>query len=340
MKRLAVVAVCALAVLAGCTGPAVTDQPATNTSDTATGTTTGDATTTDATTTDDGYYHAYRFRATETSPEGIARDVARPMDRLYTEERQVADGLFTDGAASTVVMNHADGVPDDPGPLDDGEYLRHDGAYYRVDATVTKRVEGRGYQFSLEGPMGPDFHDNYERAKREAVAFEELSAADRHLFAHDVPPASDRENAVVSSGFYYLFPAGDDPANSRFLDGEVHYVRYDGDLFRVQYDGERTPVVRQRIQYDLVRVADSASAFADARLDEWVTPLDGAGDRERRVLRNVFRNGTVEWEGTTDTTPQKYRATATWINDHGPGNGVYVRYDGTLYHVTVREVIE
>lgn len=353
MSRLAlhVVAVVALLACAGCLGtvgdPGADPTPDTTVTSSTTDaptTTTAEPTTTPPKTTDrDGHYREYEFRVREIVPRAIARDRVPGRDDLYSDQRRVADEAFGNGSARVVTVVHADTVDerDAVGPFEDGAYVRDDGTYYRTNATVLDRHESRGYEIDFEGPLTAEYHEDYDRGRREAVNYSSLSPTDRRVFEHVVPVDRDFDGSVVSGMQFWTFR---DPTNrneSVLTDGDVHYVRYEGDLFRVRFDGDRPPVVRYEVRYEFVPVANSSEAFVEGRLDRLVTPLNESPAGTRDVLQRAIAESGFTWEGTHRTVPESYRGTEDWLASRPPdGRIAYVRHEGAIYRIYLYKVLE
>lgn len=343
------VVVAALLLTAGCVGtlggPGGTDGTTTSTATTSTATTTEPTTDTTTTrrTTDEGHYRKYEFRVREVTPVGIAEDVVPPRSALYAD-RSVTRPLFENGTARAVTIVRRENLDqrDSIGPIEDGQFVREAGNYYRVNATVVDRREAQGYEMDMEGPIREEYHeDEYDRATREAVNFSALSPADRRLFAYRVPSEERRESAIAHIGFVWTFPDDVNPDESILVDGEVHYVRHRGDLFRVQFEGERPRVVRFEVRYDLERVANSSAEFVEGRLDSLVTPLNESESPERDVLLRAIEEDGFSWEGTHRTVPDEYRKVEAWLVEHPPdGRVAYVRHEGTIYRIYLYKVME
>ncbi|MFB6095325.1 MAG: hypothetical protein ABEJ71_02595, partial [Halodesulfurarchaeum sp.] len=208
-------------------------------------------------------------------------------------------------------------------------------------ATVVTRWSGTGYQVEMEGPLGT-FREAAEIPDN-VTNFSALSPVERDLVAYGVPSQEEREGGLISSGFHYLPKPTNEVAAAALLDGAPHYVRHEGDVFRVQVTGERPPVVRMQIRYELVPVATSARAFVEGRLDALVTNVtaDVPPDPGRAVILSALENGSYKWSGTVETRPERVEAADGWIAERPPsGSFAYLRYNGTIYKVSVMEVIE
>lgn len=334
--------VAALFVLSGCVGtggPPATDVSSGTPTE---GTTTGE--TTSAKPSDRGHYRAYKFESTAVTEADIARDVT--LSRSDLEGRvtwgtdSFAATLFSEGVAEQIYIDGRDASS--VGSLDEETVLRSNGTYYAVNKSVVTRHEGTAYGVELKGPLRPEFHDNYERAEQKAVNFSSLSAADRSVFEYALPPADERESAVTSAGYEYVFAPSVDVEDASLVDGDVHYVRYEGDIFRIASDGPRGTKVRYRVRYELRPVANSSKAFIENRLPTLVTPLNesNATDTTRSVLVDTVRGNPVEWEGRSEA-PARISDAATWVDERPPGGSTaYVRYAGETYRVRVSKIVE
>lgn len=332
----ALAAACLL-VLAGCTGTpggpaATTSTDAAATSVTTDGSTT--ATITEPTATDeDGHYRRYEFTAGRVTVAEIAgREITSRADvreRSEVREGSFAASLFGNGTATYVDVVHGDNVGEEPpGPLVDGAVVRANGTVYRVNATVVERREARGFRVGLEWPADATIRN------RSA-----LPPADRRLLDR-MRPEDLSGVASVYGGAFWVF--SDDTARNRstLVDGRVHFVRADGRVFRVHSE-ERIPAVRFRLRYDLVPVADDPVAFVRERLDRLTTPLNATDGPVRELLEKVVDGSTVTWEGDLEDVPRRYQDAEEWLHEHPPeGRVAYVRYDGALYRVSLRKVME
>jgi len=335
-------ALAALLVLAGCSAapgsPGATDvTPADTPTDEPTDTPDDPITVTE---TPDGAYNGFTFQAYEITPESIAREQAAGAGDLYDERARLYRSMFDDGSATRLLLTGAD-EPLAGAAFEQGASLRNDGIFYRAERTVLDRRTGEGYRFEFEGPL-QEYHDYYGTAQEEAVPYAELSSTQQDLFDYIAPKAPDSENGSLTASVSYLPPAGSSLGEA-WLDGEPQYVRKDGELFRLQYENERPDTARLRVRYTPERVADSASAFVDGRLDTLVTNVtdERPADPAREVIVSSLAEGSFEWEGTVQSRPERVEAADQWVREHSPeGSYAYVRYDRELYRIEVREVIE
>ncbi|MFB6108682.1 MAG: hypothetical protein ABEJ82_07560 [Haloplanus sp.] len=326
-------------LVAGCTG-----APSTGTSDrTATPTSTTTTTTTASTPpTTSGHYRRYEFAATRITETTAARELARTPSAVETDvtwrAAAFASALFDDGRATRVVV--ADANPSaTPGPFENGTLVRDDGTFYELETRVVGRHEGRVYRIRLHGPLRGG-SEAYARADGEAVNASALSAADRRVFTFALPSPDERASGVTSAGYRWVVPPGDDPADARLVDG-THYVRYEGGLYRIEGEPTDDRAVRYRIQYDLRPVAESASAFAETRLDAFVTAVgnDSVSAPADRVVDAALSGERVTWTGEREP-PERYPAAEEWVVAHPPeGRTAYVRFDGSLYRLTVSKAV-
>ena len=290
-------------------------------------------------TTTDGTYNAFTFRAYGITPETIARERAPAAGDLHDQQARLYRSLFADGSATELVLTGAD----DPlagAAFEEGAFLQNNGVYYRVERVALDRRTGDGYRFEFEGPL-QNYHDDYGAAREQATPYAALSPAQRDLFDYVAPRAPDRGNGSLAASVSYLPPV-DRSLGESWLDGEPHYVREDGELFRLRYEGDRPQTTRLRLRYGVERVAGSTAAFLEGRLDRLVTNLTAGSPAgpEREVLVDSVVEGSVEWEGTVRSRPDRVELAAEWVRERPPaGNYAYVRYDGELYLLAVREAV-
>jgi len=290
-----------------------------------------------------GHYRAYEVTVRETTPTEVARAVtlsrAELRGELVWRGGPFVAALYGTGTAERVVV--AGESTDDPGPFANGTLLlTGDGDVDRLAKRVVDRRAGTGYGLRLSGPLSPDRHEDYARAEREAVAYDDLAPADRRLFAYAAPPRDDPPDGVATSGYTYVFANASARESSTLVEGDRGYVRYGGELYRVRTDGERADAVRYRVAYARRPAEDSLDALYEAREGELVADLDAAGPAVRRLVRGVVANGTAEWSGD-GPAPGRFRATWDWVDEHPPERRrAFVRVDGRLYEVRVLKTVE
>lgn len=347
-RHTALLVVLLLVSVAGCAGtPSGPGTPtATDVSDSSrTVTTHADVTPTPPPTTYVGHYRAYEYEATPISDAEMAREVARSPAAIEADlawrAAPFTHDLFADGRAVRVAID--DPAPETtPGPFENGTVVRSNGTYSELTKRVVGRHEGPAYEMRLRGPIR-EGSEAYARADREAVNVSALSPADQRVFTYALPSPRARDSGVTSAGYTWVFPADADPSDSVLTDGDLHYVRDDGDLFRVAGERRDRSAVRYRVAYDRRPVADSATAFAEARRDSLVTPVARANgsvpEPAASVVFAALDGERVRWEGTEEA-PQRYRAAERWLYAHPPaGRTAYVRYDGRLYRLRVSKAV-
>lgn len=341
MRRpLPVLVLAGMLLLAGCVGLDTHGTPTATPTDVHSATASASTT---VPTTDDGYYRSYEISAHPTSPEAIVRATtisrAGMVDELLWRTDRFVTPLFANGTAIRVDVS--DEPDPEPGPFANGTLVREDGTVYALDKQVVSRREARGYRMTLKGPLGPD-HVEYDRATREAVRFETLASADRGVVTYAVPAPDEREAALVTAGYTYVFPSATDAANATLVDGARHYVRYDGDLYRIRADDRVDGAVRYEVEYDRRRVADSVADLFEQRRDSMVTPLTpGTADPVAYELAvDVIGGERAAWAGS-GPAPTRFQVTGEWVQNHPPdGRRAYVRYESDLYELRVEKVVE
>lgn len=342
-RSLSTIVLIGMLLLAGCGG--INDaQTATPTSPTvSTDTTANTFSKTSHVTTKGGHYRSYEISVRQTSPERIVRDIALSQeemaDHLVWRADQFLEPLFENGSAVRIVVSR--GPEANPGPFENGTLVRENGTIYSLDRQVIGQLEGPGYEMRLEGPIQSD-HDEYDRARREAVDFETLSSADKHVFTYVAPPSGGQRHELTSATYTYVFPKETHAANATLVDGNRHYVRYDGDIYRIRSDERLDDAVRYAVEYDRRRVADSATTLFEQGQESFVTPLTNktTSPRVYELVTRVIAERRVEWTGTYPA-PTRFRKTEDWVQNHPPrGRTAYIRYDEALYELRIEKVME
>lgn len=154
-----------------------------------------------------------------------------------------------------------------------------DGAYYELSAeTLGTHTHARvGLRIDYDGTTDG-----------EAVAVEDLSAADRELVAAVLPPRSDRRTEGHDSG-----------TGLRYTDAEVErsvLLREDYDA--VVYGGERDPIRVDRrrgtvteYRYTATAIAPNAAAYVDSIRSLCQFALSGLSGAEREVVDEAIDGG-------------------------------------------------
>lgn len=350
-RSLLLVAVVCSLVLAGCTtgdnaGPnqtKVTDTTYPGATETTTpATTTPETTISDTTSTGmgaDGWYHGYTFRADQTDLASIGAEVARTPDELDAEEAS----LVRQGASNGSVTVAHTGAS---GPLYNLDYVRVNDTYYEVSPTQVESESRKAFVFDVEGPITADSREySFDRAKREAIAAENLPAPDRAVFFDGLPPAERRPAPNEGSffvGFTYFYATDTAPENATFTDGETHFVAYDGTYFAVQFE-ENLWEDRSETRYTFEPVAQNQSAFDSIVREQYVTNLSTSEltADERELVRDIVENGSIRWSGDDSETPPEIRQRKEALQKLSPDRrDAYVEVDGEYYEITLVEVME
>ncbi|WP_435362105.1 hypothetical protein [Haloarchaeobius sp. DFWS5] len=290
-------------------------------------------------TTDDGYNRWIEMYAYEASPARLAREYVPTREKLYTSQRAIATELFANGSADTTAVVRLNGDESEAfRAFDDSEFIRDNGTFYQVNATATTERTGTGYKMRLEGPIR-EGRPEYETAQEQAVEFEDLPSVDQGLVTFGAPSQRIRDSGSLSTSFRYVFDG--DANQSRFLDGETHYVRQDGDLFAIAYRGQSQGAARYAVHYELEPVADSAEAFAADHLDDVVVSLnDSVSEPARSTLVQLAEGGSVDWSGTGQP-PENVEAALDWLRTNSVDyRQTFVRYEGNPYIFVATEAVE
>jgi hypothetical protein len=297
---------------------------------------------------EDGYYNSFTFEASPVSAAGIAADLSRNVSKLDGDERAVVATALENGSATVTDLQHGEGPPESVGPVEEGAVVRQDGTFYRVDATVQEWRSDAGYGFQLVGPLEAG-RTEYDPGEVEATPLSSLSAVERDLVTLRMPEEPDdsiddrRRRGSVIASFNYLPEEGTSLEGSPLLDGEPFFVERGGDVFLVQFEEEHPRVTRSRVRYTVEPVAGSPEAFLDGRLEGLVRNVtaDVPPEPVRGIVLSAIANGTHEWTGTVETRPEAVEKADEWVDEQSATYPVaYLRYEGEIYRIDVREVIE
>jgi hypothetical protein len=322
----------ALVVLAGCAGVPAGD-PTTETQTTPTAGTPTD-TTASRTTTDDGYYSAYDVRAEQASIDEIAAAIAREPDS------------FDDERVRAVVV-HAATEPQNASRVKleprvrlhlNGELVAVNGTYYRIRASVTSREQVTAHSVHAEGPLENRYEGDALAERRErAVNVSELPAIDQRVFNDTIALSDNPYRGLHAIGNWYHFENATVPEASVLAGDDPTIVRKNGTLWTARIDpADTSEQIRYRVTYDATPLAENESAWQEYVRQHHVTAVSNLSvpADSRAVVAEAIDTGSVEWEGTADEEPARFRAL------FGQGRLQYVAENGTLYRLTVQHIIE
>ncbi|ELZ92992.1 hypothetical protein C440_11851 [Haloferax mucosum ATCC BAA-1512] len=225
-------------------------------------------------------------------------------------------------------------------PLESGDYVEHDGAYYRVEHERIETRERTAHEVSIE-------YDRNESPPTTGAAvfdFDELPTADREAFL-TAYPSTDFENddaprEFLLSGYEYVYPDG---AESRLIDAGTVWIRHEGRSFEVTV-GETRTVEEETVRYTLEQVGEDSAAFAAYVHEEHVAPLGNLSDAERAVFERAIDDGVDECEPLSDDfAALKERLNEIHERREDSYSGHYgdhlVAYEGTTYEVTLTHAV-
>lgn len=252
---------------------------------------------------------------TAVDDAGLADEASRSLPSYEAaEERALVLDAIENGSAE------ANGTrpPVDP----EGYPFAVDGAYYDLSAEpVDSRTDAR---VSLE----IDYNGTVDGR---AVAYEDLSAADRDLVDAVLPPRSDRrvEGYDVGAGERYTASEAD---SSVLLAGEYDAIRYEGERYPIAV--ERRDVTVTTYRYTAEEVAASDEAYAAQLRDRYRFTLSGLSDAERTVIKGATDEGSYYAETDDDeafrSVLDRFRAHDAVRQEEYRGEWV-VRFRGTVY---------
>lgn len=252
--------------------------------------------------------------------ENATRDLPTGDERENEFARVVRTAVENGSATATGVS-----PPIDP----DGLPVVVDGRVYDLAAEpITDRTETR---------VSVEIDYNATDTAGEAVAYDELSSADRALLEPLLPPRTDRR-----------VPGPDLGAGARYTDAERAASALAGEERHdvVVYDGRRYPIVVETrpvtitvYRYTAEEIAANLTDYGRTLREEKAFTLRGLSDAERTVVEEA-RSGGYYADSSDDTAFERirsrFRSRPAVIADEYHGRWV-VRYDGVVYWATLHD---
>ena len=277
---------------------------------------------------------------THPSAAGTCRYRVVEFTARTADPADVADGWTTDAADLTerrhdIVADAAGGSVEvdawKGSPLEADAYVLFGGAYYRIDESRVAERTVTTYRFETEVPARGD-------PPFDPVAYADLTAPERRVVDAAVEGWAPGESGFGRSS-PYVFESDAARDDCRFLDGERYAVAYEGGVVSLYHDDTGTTAMAT-YRYALPRVATDAAEFRERAVDERVGDAGAAdlSDAARDLATGLFDRGYYE-----SNSPAGEAATslAAWLRgyDSPLEADAYVRWDGSLYEVTVVEAV-
>lgn len=201
-----------------------------------------------------------------------------------------------------------------------------DGAYYDLD------VEQVGEHTETGVDLRIDYNGTTDGP---AVAYEDLSPADRELVGSLLPPKYDRRVEGYDVGTNRVYNDSE-AENSVLLAGDYEAVRYEGERYPIRVETDEVTVTEYR--YTATEIAGSTSEYADLLREKSFT-LSGLSEAEREVVDEAVDEGRYYADSTSDdafeSVMERFLAQDAVRRDEYHGYWV-VRYEGTLYWAELR----
>ena len=248
-----------------------------------------------------------------------SRSLPTVDDPQAAERRDIVHGAVRNGSARA----NDTSPPVDP----DGLPFAVDGAYYDLS------VEGVGNHTETRVSVEIDYNGTTDG---EAVAYGDLSPADRALVGSLLPPRYDRrtEGYDVGTGTRYT---DEEVAESVLLGGGYEAVTYEGERYPIRVeDGGSVTVTEYR--YTATEVAPSAEAYGAELRGTKAFTLSGLSDAERDVVSEAIESSYYADSSDDDafrSVAERFRSEEAVTRDEYGGSWV-VRYDGVLYWAQLR----
>ncbi|QOS11943.1 uncharacterized protein HfgLR_09010 [Haloferax gibbonsii] len=264
---------------------------------------------------------SYSLEATALSDPELVDTVTQDFhEHADTVSRLVATAA-SEGEATYSTYRHL--------PLDSGDYVEHDGAYYRVERERIETRERTAREVGIE-------YDRNESPTTGATVFDfdELPKADREAFLAAYPSENfengDGPRGFSVGGYAYVYPDG---SESRLVDAGTVWIRYDGRPFEVTV-GETRTVTEETNRYTLEQVGEDRAAFVAFVHGELVVPLDDLSDAERAVFERAIDGEVDECEPLSDDFAALKDRLDEISENRATGYGApLVEYEGTTYEV-------
>lgn len=337
-RRSTAVLACVLLVLAGCAGTP-TDSASTSTSPTAptndtpadatTATTSATATerTTSPPTTDSTHDRWIRGDVVPVRPYQIATETSTRIQRLDASAASIARQAVTNGSVTVTSVRE---------PYSGGPYpVVVNESVYDINRTVISSETVTVHEIEMEGPLR-EGSDQYQTAESDAIAFDDLPAADQQAFLAGIPENENLSRISFSTQFPYHYENGTPPADSVFVSDEPRYVAYQGHYFQIGSDG--TDEREQRTyRYEATRVAPNMTAYEDVAVERYVTNVSNTSlpTGVEEILLGGIENGSVYYHSEDPSIDSDYRAFYQWSRENR-----FVEYEGEYYWLRIMKVME
>ncbi|WP_313691683.1 hypothetical protein [Halorarum halobium] len=260
-----------------------------------------------------GSLHMTAVNDTELAAEA-SRDLPDSDERPAVRYREIVETAVENGSATA-----NDTAPFvEPG----GPPYAVDGAYYDISAEPVGNHTERmvdvkvDYNGSTDGP---------------AVAYEDLTPADRALLDTLLPPPADHSPTAgydLGSGQRYTRAEANE---SVLVSGEYDAVHYEGERYPIAVDSTDVTVTTYR--YTATEIAPSAEAYASDLRETYRFELSGLSEAERGVVSEAIESSYYA-ESTDDeafrSVMERFRAVEGVRVDEYGGSWV-VEYRGAVY---------
>lgn len=220
-------------------------------------------------------------------------------------------------------------------PLQPNIYVEHEGAYYRVERTVTTTQTLTAHTFAIE----------YNETKTPpgtatVIEFTDLPEADRAAFQSVYPDEKhkkiDEAHSFSIGGYPYVYP---DDAESLLIDAGTVWIRYEGRPYAVTVEGTQ-PVEKETFQYTLETIAADREAFVAFVRDRFVVAFDNLSTDEQAVFERAIDESLSKCEPLSDGFRGLVdRLHAVPDDRRLSPNEWLVNYDGSTYEVVLERFV-
>ncbi|WP_338729754.1 hypothetical protein [Haladaptatus sp. DJG-WS-42] len=339
-RRLLAVCAGALSVgVAGCLGASSGTPEETDTPPPAPVPTDETQTPTTSTTTEDqqavtGGGRSLELTLFEPTYEHLGKRVTRDIGSFDEATQVLITDLVEEGTATRQSY-------DGPG-MNGHEFVSTGDETYHLSVEATERQEATAQQFTLDAiskcPRSAKW--DAQRARNEAVAFENLSAEDQASFLF-LGEDTFAQEGCFSAGYGYVYDSKTAVEQSQLIDDDPSFVEYDAEYYAIEFRGTQS-VEMVTYEYAAARLDAGSPTALGKRIAPFVAATlnpDDLPSEERAVLDDLLENHHYD---ASDPVPDaamelKFRLTAKgrW----GERNQYYCTIEETLYSVNVQEVV-
>ncbi|WP_276253058.1 hypothetical protein [Halomontanus rarus] len=246
--------------------------------------------------------------------DDLATEASRPLPSdPDDEDRVLIRNAVENGAATTNDTRPPVDADGKPFAVDDRYYdLSVDSVDQHTEVTVSLEID---YNGTTDGS---------------AVAYEDLSSADRSLVDQLLPSETDHRNDGYDMGVTQRYDDSE-VESSVLLSGEYEALEYGGEQYPIRADSRDVTVTTYR--YTAQEVASSSGEYADSIRDRYLFTLSGLSDAERDVVQEATSDRYYAESSNDDafeSVLNRFFEHDAVVRNEYRGEWI-VRYEGEIY---------